>query len=269
MAIEVYILDEFKLFFDIKSKYSRWYFSIIRSTLSKNRSRKQGYFESHHIVPSSLSKKLKKDKNNLVLLTAREHFIVHACLEKMGLTDAVRTSMLRAFIHMKASPYGERYTSKLYEYAKIRFANYIGNLKRGVKLPDERRERMRIYMLENNPFRGKKHSSESIEKMRKSHKGKVITEEHRNKISQTMKGRLSPNKGNKYSEESRMKLSNAFKGKTLTKEHKDAVSNALKGRIISEETRKKMSESAKNRCTPAWRLAASHRAKLQRSRNLS
>jgi hypothetical protein len=52
------------------------------------------------------------------------------------------------------------------------------------------------------------------------------------------------------------------KGKELSQESRDKISQANKN--PTEETRQKMSESAKARCTEEWRKAASERAKGQR-----
>lgn len=68
----------------IKNKYGNIYHSLITKAQSQNRNKKLGYFESHHIIPRSLGGTNKKF--NLVLLTAREHYIAHLllvrCVEK-------------------------------------------------------------------------------------------------------------------------------------------------------------------------------------------
>ena len=73
----------------IDNKYTKWYYSIIQN--SKKHSI-DGYFELHHIVPKSFFKTVSQtgwldgDPNhpdNLVKLTAREHFICHLLLTKM------------------------------------------------------------------------------------------------------------------------------------------------------------------------------------------
>jgi hypothetical protein len=65
----------------IQNKYYNWYYNIIQKAIQQKRSRKQGYFERHHIIPKSLGG---NDENqNLVLLTAREHFICHLLLTRM------------------------------------------------------------------------------------------------------------------------------------------------------------------------------------------
>ena len=64
----------------LKSKYWIWYNKIIDKALLENRNKKDDYYERHHIVPKSLGGT--DDENNLVLLTAREHFICHYLLTK-------------------------------------------------------------------------------------------------------------------------------------------------------------------------------------------
>ncbi len=56
------------------------YDQIIESAKVKNRNRKQGYFERHHIIPKCMGGS--DDKSNLVFLTAKEHYICHHLLHK-------------------------------------------------------------------------------------------------------------------------------------------------------------------------------------------
>ena len=94
-------------------------------------------------------------------------------------------------------------------------------------------------------------------KISESHKGKTpwnkgkhckpLTEEHRRKISEALKGI----KGRPLSEEHRKKLSEAHKGKpTWNKGKKGLQASWIKGKHHSEESRKKMSEALKGR--QAW-----------------
>jgi hypothetical protein len=92
----------------LKNKYTRWYFNIINAALERNhKTRKDanevyGYTEGHHILPRSLKKEVAKDKTNMVYLTSREHFIVHALLVKM-FVDVYRFKMINAFLRMKST----------------------------------------------------------------------------------------------------------------------------------------------------------------------
>lgn len=62
----------------IDNKYTSIYYSIIERSRNRNIS---GYTEKHHIIPKSLGGT--NNRNNLVLLTAREHYLCHVLLTKM------------------------------------------------------------------------------------------------------------------------------------------------------------------------------------------
>jgi len=94
------------------------------------------------------------------------------------------------------------------------------------------------------------------DKVSESLKGKPKSEEHRKKISNTLKGNVPWNKGKKgcqeawnkgksLSDESKRKMSESQKGKVMSEEIKMKISNSTKGKKLSEETKKKMSESRK------------------------
>ena len=67
--------------------YRRVYIKIIFNAKSEEaqglRSKKNGYYERHHILPKSLFPLWVKRKSNIVLLTAREHFFCHQLLAKI------------------------------------------------------------------------------------------------------------------------------------------------------------------------------------------
>lgn len=89
---------------------------------------------------------------------------------------------------------------------------------------------------------GKRWSLESIEKMRQSKLGKIMSEEQKQKISETKKKqkRTAPNKGVPCSEDKKLKLSQANKGKFLSNETKQKISEAMKGKPKSEQARANM-----------------------------
>lgn len=65
----------------MQNKYLRWYNSIISRAQNENRQKGTGeFYESHHITPKSLGGL--NSKENLVLLTAKEHFVCHHLLTK-------------------------------------------------------------------------------------------------------------------------------------------------------------------------------------------
>lgn len=80
----------------IDNKYTRWYFSIIDKSKSQQRKKsKETYFESHHIIPKSFGGPNIKD--NLILLTYKEHFLCHWLLTKMCQRKDYTMKMKKAF----------------------------------------------------------------------------------------------------------------------------------------------------------------------------
>ena len=66
--------------------YQRIYNEIVENSLKQSRSKYDAiYYESHHIIPKCLGGS--NEKNNIVLLTFREHFICHHLLCKIHKND--------------------------------------------------------------------------------------------------------------------------------------------------------------------------------------
>jgi hypothetical protein len=120
----------------IKNKYYNWYYGIIQNAKSQPRVKsKTQYYEKHHIIPRSLDGDDTND--NLVFLTAREHFICHYLLCKM-LPEKSHSwySMIMAFNMMKSSSWCniQRYfNSRLYDYARKNMSTTMSNTQSGDK----------------------------------------------------------------------------------------------------------------------------------------
>lgn len=81
----------------ISNKYSMWYYHIIKNR--KLNPVTEGYTEKHHIIPRSLGGG--ESKENIICLTAREHFICHLLLTKMFPNDKNKTAkMIKAWCWM-------------------------------------------------------------------------------------------------------------------------------------------------------------------------
>jgi hypothetical protein len=103
-----------------KNKYTNWYYVIIKNAKKLNRSKKDGYFESHHIIPKSLGGS--NDVENLVLLTAKEHYIVHLLLTKMvqSKNDLIKMSWaLHRMVFSRTS------TSRAYEHNRKKHSKFL------------------------------------------------------------------------------------------------------------------------------------------------
>lgn len=100
-------------------KYRRWYYYIVERAIGQVRNKGTDcYYEAHHILPKSLFPDYKKEKWNIVLLTAKEHFVCHWLLVKM--TSGIhRQKMYKALHRMSQTKDGKRiFTSTEYEIVR-------------------------------------------------------------------------------------------------------------------------------------------------------
>ena len=172
----------------INNKYTNWYNSIINK--AKNRII-GGYTEKHHIIPSSLGGT--NDNENLVSLTAREHFVCHLLLTKMTTGNAKYKMNFALHMLSNAKNIGEgRYipSSRMYEYAKKCFKESLNQY--------WTIEQRRLHGEKTRPSSlGRKHKTESIEKM----KNKVWSEKAlQNRLTNCLKS-AEARKGSKWSDE--------------------------------------------------------------------
>jgi hypothetical protein len=100
----------------IQNKYTKIYYDIVARAISRELT---GYCESHHIIPKSMGGD--DSPENIVSLTAREHFLCHLLLTKM--TAGADKSKMSQAAWMMASCVGkdqQRYkvNNRLYEKLK-------------------------------------------------------------------------------------------------------------------------------------------------------
>lgn len=167
----------------VRNKYLDWYEKIISGpdTTSK--------VEKHHIVPKSIV-----PNNNLVSLSIRQHYIAHLLLVKC-VQPVYRKKMLYAITAMKMrTAKGIKFNSRVFEKLKTE-----ANLSRSLSK------------------KGVPRSEETRAKIRAKRALQVITEETRNKMSATKKGKKPTqaaikktriaNTGSKRSDETKKRLS--------------------------------------------------------------
>lgn len=94
-----------------QSKYTTWYLGIVSRALGRV---VEGYTERHHILPKSLGLGGEKDEDNIVRLTAREHFVCHMLLTKVFRDAEHRRKMRHAFrmISNAHNRHHQRHTSR-------------------------------------------------------------------------------------------------------------------------------------------------------------
>jgi hypothetical protein len=173
------------------------------------------------------------DKENLVELTAREHFICHWLLIKMTEGED-RSKMLYALNGMKAENkcqqrYHTKITARVYEKYRIEHAeNHSKRMKgrkawnKGVPQTEEHKEKNRQAALQRAPK-----SEETITKWKESRAGYIHSEETRQKQSLASKGKP---KG-PQTDEHRLAISLGGKGIKKKEGHSNNVANAVLGNI--------------------------------------
>ena len=215
----------------LTNKYSKIYFSI---TFNAKQRITEGYTELHHIIPQSMGGS--NDKENLVELTAREHFICHWLLVKMTEGDD-RSKMLYALKGMKSeNKYQQRYqtkiTARVYETFRIEHSinhskvmkakNLVPWNKGGVEITDEHRENIKkaARTRKIDPIKQAIGQQKRIAKVL----GRKDTEEAKLKKSLALKGKL---KG-PMSEEQKQIRSVKQKGVAKPKGFGDKVAERMK-----------------------------------------
>lgn len=177
--------------------------------------------------------------------------LINNARKKYGV-DSFKTSILDVVKTQDESNEMETYYIKLFNTKTPNGYNLTdgGEGSTGYNISDETRKRIsEATKGENNPFYGKHHTEETIEKL----KNRVITDETRKKISEAAKGRPSAFKGKHHTEETKKRLSEIKKGRHFsiaTEFISDRVKgekNPMFGKHHSEETKKKISESRKGK----------------------
>jgi hypothetical protein len=199
------------------NKYNTWYNNITEN--AKNRIL-TGYVERHHIIPRSLGGS--DDKENLVDLTAREHFICHWLLTKLH-TGESRAKMIYALNGMKRNgQHTERYetkiTSRVYENLKKEFSLVHSATMKGKTAWNKGRKEDRPEVLKNvkqAALKRKPQSTESRELQAQKTRGQKRTNEQRERMSNSMKGI----KKGPMSQEEKDKRSKALLGKSKPPGH--------------------------------------------------
>jgi len=167
--------------------YNKIYDDLMKDRLDKKSERlKQKragfYFEGHHIIPKSKggggNSSRPKNNKNIVLLTAKEHFLAHWLLWRIYRD---RSSSL-AFHKMMSNNKNQNriFSSRGYEEARLSFSetnkgNQYGKGTKKIISEEQKKRQSEImkgrYSGENNPFYGKKHNNKTKEKLKMSRVG--------------------------------------------------------------------------------------------------
>lgn len=143
------------------------------------------YGEVHHIVPKSEGGT--DDPDNLVRLSAREHFVAHLLLAKIY--DDF--NMWCAVILMGGVRKRKRQhiNNRLYEKMRIEFGKRSGEAQRGMKRSEEFKRKVSIGHKGQTPWnKGSRMSREYRQLLSRLRKGKPKSREQVEKMAQTNRG---------------------------------------------------------------------------------
>lgn len=199
------------------NKYEKWYASIIENARLNTYAIGK---ERHHVIPKSMGGN--NESNNLVYITAREHFVCHWLLTKIYSTGEEHWKMLNALRMMRAenpnqTRYNTKITSRVYANLKEEYSRLQSERIKGA----------------NNPNFGKTWSQEQKDTHSKKISGRIQPLAEKEKQVKSMIGR----KRAAFSDEWKTKMSDAKKGEN----------NTRYGIEVSDETRKKIGDKLRGR----------------------
>jgi hypothetical protein len=179
----------------VDNKYTHWYYALMQKRRNTPLLKVGGYCENHHVLPECLGGP--NTKENMIMLSAREHYVAHLLLTKMFDGDA-KKRMHYAFYSMRRKKAGMvRYEPNSHIYEIL------------------------VKKIDRAP------SEETRKRMRDSAKLRPPqTEETRQLRSAAVRASYTP--------ELRASRSAQFKDKPFTDQHRRNLSAGQKGKVMSE-----------------------------------
>ena len=217
---------------------------LIKKVNSQNRKKlnklneKYIYYERHHILPICLNGN--NEKENLVLLTAKEHYVAHKLLTYIYPNNR---KMVVAFYMMS-------HFKKYKKYASSRDVEYAKLLKLNTPISKETRKKISNSLkgkVANN--KGVAMSPEQKKKISAANRNKKRSEKTKKQISETLKKRMSDERRKEISE--KLKGNNNHLGHKHSDKTKQKIREKRKNQIMkkgwkhSKETKEKISQSLK------------------------
>lgn len=188
----------------LDNRYKKIYFNIISNANNQYRSKKNLYYERHHIIPKSLGGD--NSSENIVLLTAREHYICHKLLIRITIGTAKLAMLHAVWAFNRKSKNQNRNVVSSRDYENIR------------KQLSEEMSKARLGIM---------------------NKGRVVSDDQKNKISKSLRGRT-------LSTLTKERMKKSWKTRPpRSLSHCENISLATKGKQLSEETKIRMSNSKK------------------------
>jgi hypothetical protein len=197
------------------------------------------YYESHHIIPKCLGGSNKKE--NLVLLTSREHFLCHWLLIKIY-PDSKK--LAHAFYRMCCMNNTKRLnldkyipSSRMYQEAKDNWIPHLRIQMSNRVVSNVTKEKLRIANLGKKYIRSEEYKKKcSLSRLGKKHEMTPA----RLKYYESLKGRTPHNKGKKYgplSDECKQKIKDSLSKKINPMKEPENVKRCIESRKRNKEIR--------------------------------
>lgn len=200
---------------------------------AKNRPNK-GYVELHHIVPTCILGKQDNSEENLVYLTAREHFIIHKLLTLIYPNENGLHLAVFAMSNGWKSKFNKReYRISSREYKTIRENAALAISKINKKRYEDPKERDKTALLSKKMWKNPDH----VKKMSDVMKGVWANPEYKDKLSQIQLRRYED-------PEERDKTSEATKKHYEDPVNREVLSNIMKERWKDPVYFDKMTEAS-------------------------
>jgi len=246
----------------IQNKYTNWYYSIIEN--AKTRVLPEGtYTETHHIIPASFYKEHNRkgrigwlegnpnSPDNLVDLTAREHFACHWLLTKMTDGEA-KMKMFHSFnlTTRLSETHGVKISSRTYEIIRRKVSEHmINNNPMHNLTPEEhviRAEKLSVSVKKSWETRDKEVLSEQI-KQQWASKTDEERKAHGDKVSEAL-AKLTPEQKAEAKRKQQESVAKQTPEQKAESERKRQETNANKSpeEIAESERRRKETNAAKS-----------------------
>lgn len=211
----------------------------------RDRDHRMVYYEWHHILPRSIFPKWTDNENNTVPLTAREHFFCHQLITKIYPCREMVFALFRMANCSKNSLHRETYKINSHEFERIKVKNAearkgLPPWNKGLRACQVAWNKGLSYKSIMTKEERKKFAPKNVKKGKDSFRfGTHLSEESKQKISESKKGSVPWNKGSKCPQTSGKKNGRAHKCVLLnTGEIFDTIADAKKkypmARHISE-----------------------------------
>lgn len=219
-------------------------------------------YEKHHIIPACFGGK--RNKENLVYLTYREHYIAHKLLFEFS--EGQNKTKMGFALHRICNINNKNQTYRIknnreYEKVKTQVYNFIkgeNHPSHGVVMwnETERKNISNRMMGEGNHRYGKRPWNYGLTK----ETNEVLKKNGENHSKKFKEGKIDTTNLWKPTEETNKKISKALEGKPKSQSHRNNLSKANLNKKATEETKLKMSQSQKG--IPQKKLTCPHCGKM-------